>query len=102
MPKFQAVRVTKGSKKVVHVIDEAGQVVAKAGGARAERAQAVVISYFRSDQRLPDVELRADPAQASALAASYLRTKLLGYRDGEPVFASAAVFATSVLIEEAV
>lgn len=106
MPKFTAVRSSKGSKKIVEIRDEAGQVVSTSGGNRAERAQAVVVSIWSPSQmrdgvRL-NVELRADVAAAESLAAGYRVSRTVRSRHGYDYETKAAQFAEAILIEEAV
>lgn len=98
--KYRAVRVAKGIRKIVQVIDTGtGQVVATAGGARAERAKAVVVSFWSSGQRTPNLELRLDPAAAQALAAGYLHSREVKQRGRVVGVTNVAVYATAVLIE---
>lgn len=104
MSQYRAVRVTKGSKKIVEIRDESGAVVEKAGGNRAARANAVVVSTWtrRAGADVMEIELRADVDAAHALAALYLKKRILGYSNGEPVYRTCAAAAEVLLIEEAV
>lgn len=82
---MKAVRVTRGSKTEIHVLDESGAILYKAGGKRAERAQAVVVStwerYGGDDPARVNVELRADVAAAQSLSALHGKGTI-GVRSG--------------------
>jgi hypothetical protein len=71
----KAVRVIKGKRQSIEIRDETGQVLAKAGGARAERAHAAVVTIQPpGSRRQPySVELRSDRAGAVSLRNSHIR-----------------------------
>lgn len=101
---YTAKRVTKGSKTEILVLDESGNVTARAGGNRAVRANAVVLSMWESrNSKLPrmEVELRADVDAAEKLAASYRTVRTIRSRHSYTTQSTAAVFAAAILIEEA-
>lgn len=97
---MRAVRVTKGAKQSVQILDDEGQVIETAGGARAARAAAAVVSCWRG--RI-GVELRADVAAAEGLAALHLKDTMTlrgrGMRNQE-IPCTPAEWAHVLLIED--
>ena len=78
MSSYTAIRTTRGTKATVTVYDADGAVVGKAGGKRAERAQAVILAqWVNSRYGYGDLQiygLRAD-AQAAEREAHKLATQ---------------------------
>lgn len=95
---MRAVRVTKGAKQTVQILDDDGAVIEEAGGNRAARANAAVVSCYRGRIK---VELRADVAAAEGLAALHLKDTM-SYRSGGrtvEIPCTPAEWAQALLIE---
>ena len=76
MANFQARRVAKGKRFVVEVTDlDTGEVIARPGGTRAERAQAVILARWPEQADLGVYGLRGDLLKAQAEAANLQRTE---------------------------
>lgn len=72
-PRYTARRVQRGESVLVEVLDEAGVVAGRAGGARARRASAAVVTQWSPASPRLRLELRSSPTAAEKVAAGNLR-----------------------------